>query len=207
MIDRYEIAPHFYSDEVECKCKDPQCQFGARVVPDPRVPGQYRSEMHPLLLSGLVELREDACKLAGEDAPIIVNSGARCPNHNYAIGGHPNSQHLSARAVDVYCPKLTIEQLHKLAKQNSVFKDHGVGLNRARNFLHLDVGPKNHFTYAGKSHARDTKDGEYIEVNQVPPSESKALPEKPAAEEKKEKPAAASGKTPSRTMKKPGGKK
>jgi uncharacterized protein YcbK (DUF882 family) len=165
-IDPYQISPNFSSGETQCHCDDSNCQFGARMVPDPRRPGKYRSEMHPLVMRGLEELRADACELAGEDAPIILTSAARCPNHNYAVGGHPNSYHLCCRAVDVTCPKLTIQQLHKLTKKNSVFSKHGIGLNVDKHFIHLDVGPLNHFTYARSAddHKRDTKDGEYVEL-------------------------------------------
>jgi uncharacterized protein YcbK (DUF882 family) len=170
-IDPYQISPNFSSGETQCHCDDSNCQFGARMVPDPRRPGKYRSEMHPLVMRGLEELRSDACELAGEDAPIILTSAARCPNHNYAIGGHPNSYHLCCRAVDVTCPKLTIQQLHKLAKKNSVFSKHGIGLNVDEHFIHLDVGPLNHFTYArawaGSDHQRDTNEGEYVELLEV----------------------------------------
>lgn len=41
------------------------------------------------------DLREEYGK------PIIVLSGARCPNHNKKVGGAPNSAHCEGRAVDV----------------------------------------------------------------------------------------------------------
>lgn len=37
-------------------------------------------------------------------APIIVSSGYRCPELNKAVGGQPNSQHLTGQAVDFICP-------------------------------------------------------------------------------------------------------
>ena len=33
--------------------------------------------------------------------PIVVNSGYRCPRHNAAVGGVPNSQHMRGEAADV----------------------------------------------------------------------------------------------------------
>ena len=33
--------------------------------------------------------------------PIYVNSGYRCPRHNAAVGGVPNSQHMRGEAADV----------------------------------------------------------------------------------------------------------
>ena len=37
-------------------------------------------------------------------APVIVSSGYRCPELNEAVGGRPNSQHLTGQAVDFICP-------------------------------------------------------------------------------------------------------
>lgn len=36
--------------------------------------------------------------------PITVSSGYRCPALNKAVGGQPNSQHLTGQAVDFICP-------------------------------------------------------------------------------------------------------
>lgn len=35
------------------------------------------------------------------DTPVIVTSGARCPQHNADVGGVPNSQHVLGRAADI----------------------------------------------------------------------------------------------------------
>ena len=35
--------------------------------------------------------------------PVLVNSGYRCPAHNNAVGGVPNSQHLRGEAADICC--------------------------------------------------------------------------------------------------------
>lgn len=39
------------------------------------------------------------------DRPIHVNSGYRCPAVNKAVGGVPNSAHLTGFAVDFVCPE------------------------------------------------------------------------------------------------------
>ena len=36
-------------------------------------------------------------------APIVVNSGYRCPKHNAAVGGVTNSQHMKGEAADIRC--------------------------------------------------------------------------------------------------------
>lgn len=38
--------------------------------------------------------------------PIMVSSGYRCPELNQAVGGVPNSQHLTGEAADIVLPKL-----------------------------------------------------------------------------------------------------
>ena len=38
--------------------------------------------------------------------PVVVSSGYRCPTLNKAVGGVPNSQHLTGEAADIVMPKL-----------------------------------------------------------------------------------------------------
>lgn len=48
------------------------------------------------------ELLEDVRSLLG--FPIIVTSGYRSPELNAAVGGVPNSAHITGRAADFICP-------------------------------------------------------------------------------------------------------
>lgn len=34
-------------------------------------------------------------------SPVTITSGCRCPEHNAAVGGAPNSQHVLGRAADI----------------------------------------------------------------------------------------------------------
>jgi zinc D-Ala-D-Ala carboxypeptidase len=52
-------------------------------------------KLSPLLLERLEVLR----RLVG--VPLIIRSGYRCPEHNAAIGGARQSQHLYGRAADL----------------------------------------------------------------------------------------------------------
>ena len=52
-----------------------------------------------LLASKLEEVRE----LLGY--PIVITSGYRCPDLNFAIRGSRNSQHMEGLAADILCPR------------------------------------------------------------------------------------------------------
>lgn len=89
-------------------------------------------------LCALEELRQEC------GFPFNVTSGCRAPDYNAAIGGHPNSMHLTwnpkygckACAVDIVMPSG-----HKLATlvEYALEKGFSVGLNKAKNFVHLDM--------------------------------------------------------------------
>lgn len=49
----------------------------------------------------LLYLLEKARKLLGR--PIVIVSGYRCAEHNAAVGGKPNSAHLTGKAADILC--------------------------------------------------------------------------------------------------------
>jgi uncharacterized protein YcbK (DUF882 family) len=68
--------------------------------------------------------------------PITIMSAYRTAEHNKAVGGSPNSQHLLGRAVDIQIrnvpPAKAYEYLH------TVLGWHG-GLGRYPTFTHIDV--------------------------------------------------------------------
>ncbi len=69
---------NFTVDELKCKC----CGiFG----------------MKPAFLEKLQEYRDLWAR------PMVINSAYRCANHNKAVGGHANSEHMQGIAVDVQC--------------------------------------------------------------------------------------------------------
>lgn len=101
--------------------------------------------------------REFACKCCGEvlftkesvsawDAiqefrsivkqPVIINSAYRCENHNKAVGGAENSQHLKGIAFDIrITPRLQRHTIHSAAKKAG-FK----GFGDYDTFVHIDTG-------------------------------------------------------------------
>lgn len=67
--------------------------------------------------------------------PMTITSATRCKEHNAAVGGAPNSQHLQGIAVDVAVPVDLRHDLVRLAMAAGVWR--GVGI--AKTFIHLDL--------------------------------------------------------------------
>ena len=67
--------------------------------------------------------------------PIIINSGYRCPTHNKAVKGKPNSAHVKGTAVDIkvtdtgYRYKLIAYALAEGINRIGIYKD----------FVHIDI--------------------------------------------------------------------
>lgn len=73
-----KLAEHFSEAEFACRC------CGMVMV-------------QPELINKLEHLRQ----LAG--APVLVNSGYRCPAYNRAVGGAANSYHMQGMAAGIRC--------------------------------------------------------------------------------------------------------
>lgn len=67
--------------------------------------------------------------------PVIVNSACRCPDHNRAIGGAANSQHLYGRACDIRIKGIDPDDVHDWTDANFPF----VSLGRYATFTHVDT--------------------------------------------------------------------
>lgn len=72
-----QLAKYFRREEFACKCG---CGF---------------STVDVELLEILVDCREYF------GAPVRINSGCRCPEHNKAVGGEKKSYHMDGRAADI----------------------------------------------------------------------------------------------------------
>lgn len=68
--------------------------------------------------------------------PVIINSACRCVDHNKAVGGKPNSQHLFARAADIRV--LGIEPNLVYNYINNTYPDQ-YGLGNYSKFTHIDT--------------------------------------------------------------------
>lgn len=105
-----DLSEHF--NEAEFRCKP--C---GKVHVDPR----------------LITLLERTRSIWGR--PIIISSGFRCPAHNAAVGGRPNSAHLTGEAADIVCA-FSADRFDLLRTFIALGASRiGIG----KNFLHVDV--------------------------------------------------------------------
>jgi uncharacterized protein YcbK (DUF882 family) len=81
------------------------------------------------LLEGLETLR------LAVGLPIHVTNGYRCPEHNEAVGGVGNSQHVLGCAADIWVEGYTSYELGKICEQ--IFD--GVGIYIEDDFVHVDM--------------------------------------------------------------------
>ena len=106
---------HFSEKEFWCRCS--QCQKGDAemgILPGGML-GGVPENVKALVENVLDPLREKYGK------PIKVNSGYRCPNHNLAVGGATQSQHMKGEAADIAPMDGDASELEKLVeiiKQN-----------------------------------------------------------------------------------------
>ena len=92
---------HFRKEEFLCRCG--KCEMSAEAE------------------ANIVALVENVLDPAREKfgKPIIVHSGYRCPQHNAAVGGVANSQHLRGEAADI--TSADNERLAKIIEGNGRF--------------------------------------------------------------------------------------
>ena len=103
-----KIAPHFNRSEFACKCG---CGFDTVDV---------------LLVEALEAIRDYF------GTAITPTSGCRCPTHNKAVNGAPNSQHLRGRAADIQVRDVALSKIADFAE------DLGLSVGRYNTFIHID---------------------------------------------------------------------
>ena len=117
------MASTYFSDE-ELMCHG-ACQGDCYCGED------SAQNVNPRLLELLDQLRENV------GGPLSLSCAYRCPAHNEAVGGVPNSQHALGNAADVLVPDwLTIDEFLWYTQQ---LPFDGRGVYRDSGFIHLDV--------------------------------------------------------------------
>jgi uncharacterized protein YcbK (DUF882 family) len=69
--------------------------------------------------------------------PIVVDDAYRCPVHNAAVGGVPDSQHVQGIAADIHVVNMTASQLEAYARR--VLGINGIGRSDTLNYIHIDT--------------------------------------------------------------------
>jgi uncharacterized protein YcbK (DUF882 family) len=93
-------------------------------------------------------------RLGRPDGEIDVVCGYRTPwSNNFlrtrsaSTGVAKNSQHMQAKAIDIRVPGVTTSKLRDIALSLAAG---GVGYYPVSQFVHVDVGPVRHWTFAGR---------------------------------------------------------
>jgi uncharacterized protein YcbK (DUF882 family) len=107
-----KVSPHFLWKEVTCRCG---CGF---------------TVVNQLLVYNLERLRAGL-----GHRPVKVYSWCRCPEYNEKVGGVQDSFHTYGLAADIACDGVPLD---KLAQQAGKLFD-GIGVYRAKGFVHVDV--------------------------------------------------------------------
>ena len=108
-INDVNLAPNFRLAEFECR------HCGA-------------VKIDPELIRRLQAMRDEIGK------PLIINSGYRCPEHNRAVGGAANSQHLLGKAADMWVEGMSPDTL---ATHAEAVGFGGIGIYDT--FVHVDT--------------------------------------------------------------------
>ena len=120
-VNEDRLSKHFSESEFWCRGQEQgTCNCNHSIYIEPR------------LIAMLEKLRE----VCG-NRPLYINSGYRCPQHNAAIGGVPDSQHCLGTAADVARPEgITFEQFKKCVEQ---LPFDGIGFYPYDDFIHVDI--------------------------------------------------------------------
>jgi len=110
------LSKHFTADEFRCN----HC---AKLHPSGVMPPAQ-------LIEWLEEIRAHFGK------PVHINSGYRCPIHNAAVDGVPDSRHLAGDAADFYINRVTTPSIYEFCDKLIGSKG-GVGLYNT--FVHIDA--------------------------------------------------------------------
>jgi uncharacterized protein YcbK (DUF882 family) len=111
-----KISKNFYRSEFSCKCG---CGFATADVE---------------LIKLLEKIRRNF-----NGKIVTVNSGSRCSDHNFNIGGHWNSKHMQGIAADIVVKGVPPLEVYQYV--DSIAPDK-YGLGCYKTFTHIDIQPQ-----------------------------------------------------------------
>ncbi len=117
-INDIRLAPNFKLSEFQCNGNKCGCRNAVKINPE--------------VVRRLQLMRDEV------NAPIIINSGYRCPIHDVIVGGEGDGQHVHGRAADFIVVGFSINDARLLAEK--YFFDGGIGVYN--NHIHVDTGRK-----------------------------------------------------------------
>ena len=123
-----KLSENFNTTEFDCKCT--KCNT---------------TQIDPLLIAFLQKIRDNF------NAPVTINSGFRCKEHNTSVGGSKNSQHLTGSAADIAVKGVDPINVARYAEQIGV---KGIGLYQWG--CHIDTRIKKSFWYSSAELSRET---------------------------------------------------
>lgn len=109
-----DISKNFSRNEFSCRCG---CGFDT---------------VDAELLWVLQQIRDHYGK------PVVITSGCRCVKHNERVKGASSSQHVHAKAADIYISEISPKDLFDYL--NAQYPDqYGLGFYEKNGFVHVDV--------------------------------------------------------------------
>ena len=124
-----KLSTNFKSTEFDCKCKS----YCSNTIIDTR------------LIEYLQTIRNHF------KAPVIINSGYRCAQHNRRVGGASKSKHLLGMAADIKVKGVEPLEVARYAESLGV---RGIGLYPT--FVHIDTRAKKSYWYGSQQAYRGT---------------------------------------------------
>jgi len=118
-----QITQNFRLDEFKCKC-------GRCTMPE-----SVKQNIIRLVTEVLQPLRDQIGQ------PIFVASGYRCKDHNRAVGGVPNSQHMLGKAADIVVRNTPASRMYKIVDRFMLTHEPPGpgGVGKYPGFTHVDI--------------------------------------------------------------------
>lgn len=106
-----DLSEHFSRHEFTCKCG---CEWDT-------------------VDHGLILILERLC--ATFHRRVFINSGNRCPSHNFEVNGHPLSKHIEGKAADINVEDTEPKEVADFLESQFSYC---CGIGRYNTFTHID---------------------------------------------------------------------